>query len=108
VADPVIQVHAGAGDRVCWSDAGREAVVLSKSGHKTVRFAFQHRLVASARHSEFQGDLVPTGRHLEFFSDGYGALDIADEGQELAVLDVLSRWFGEGSLSWEWADPVQT
>ena len=32
-----------------------------------------------------------------FFTDGYGALDIADEVQERAVLSVLGRWHGEGA-----------
>jgi hypothetical protein len=95
------------GDRVAWSDTRRDAKAVSKSGHKTIRFAFQDRTVASDRHAEFHGDLVATGCLLEFFSDGYGALDIADEAQERAVLDVLGRWFEEGALSWEWADPVE-
>jgi hypothetical protein len=96
------------GDRVSWNDTSRDAVALSKSGRKTVRFAFQDRGVASARHEEFHGDLVPTGCLLEFFTDGYGALDIADEVQERAVLSVLGRWYDEGTLSWEWADPVES
>jgi hypothetical protein len=60
-AIPFFTYGLSLGDRVSWNDTSRDAVALSKSGHKTVRFAFQDRVVASARHEEFHGDLVPTG-----------------------------------------------
>ena len=95
------------GDRVAWSEGTDTVEILTKSDHKTVRFAFQDRQLAADRHVELHGQLAESGCRMEFLSDGYGAVDIADKGQERAALRVLSRWLKEGTLSWEWADPAQ-
>lgn len=37
---------------------------------------------------------------------GYCAVDIAEQAQADAVIEILRPLVGAGALMWEWADPV--
>lgn len=95
------------GDRLIWSHHSESAEVVAKSGHKTIRIAFLDGDRARTEHQNLHGELARTGCLMEWLSDGYGAVDLADDTQERAVLEILGRWFEAGGMSWEWADPAQ-
>lgn len=90
-----------------WDDDSRTLATVEKSGHKTFRFAFSQPEEGKKSHESLHGSLVQSGCLLEFSSDGYGAVDLADDAQEAAVLGILGEWFDRGGFSWEWADPSQ-
>jgi hypothetical protein len=89
------------------SDDGAYRVV-SKAGHRTIRFAIQDQAFAHERHAELHGALAQTGALIELRGHtlGYGAIDIIDQGQGDAVIDVLGPLAQDAILMWEWADPI--
>jgi hypothetical protein len=86
-------------------DGGRQ--MLAKSGHRTIRVAVQDETYAHEEHEGMHGALTKIGVLAEFrgHAHGYCAVDIADQAQADAVLDLLAPLVEAGTLIWEWADP---
>jgi len=81
--------------------------INSKSGRRTIRVGFQNDEDAHREHDQLHDALVGTlGCQTEFHGPHYAAIDLADDQQAFAVIDVLTRLHEAGSVIWEWADPT--
>ena len=96
------------GDAITLTSEDGEYRVESKSGHRTIRIAIQDQSYAHERHDDFHDGLARTGALTEFRGHAlsYCAVDIADQIQADAVIDMLRPLAESGTLMWEWADPV--
>lgn len=90
-------------------DASRAYTVVSKNGHQTIRIAIQDEAFAHEHHEDFHGALVRLGMLIEFrgHANGYCAVDISDQTQADALIEMLQPLVTAGTLVWEWADPVE-
>jgi hypothetical protein len=78
-----------------------------KSGRRTIRVNFLNDEAAHREHHHLHDALVgPLGCLGEFHGPHYAAIDLANDQQASAVIDVLTPLFEVGSLIWEWADPT--
>jgi uncharacterized protein DUF4265 len=96
------------GDIIALANDDGEYRIDSKSGHRTIRIAVQDETYAHQRHEDLHGRLAQIGVRTEFrgHAHGYIAVDIADQGQADAVIELLRPLVASGTLMWEWADPV--
>jgi hypothetical protein len=96
------------GDVITLTNDGGAYRVESKSGHRTIRVAVLDPGYAHERHEELHGGLARIGVLTEFrgHASGYCAVDIADQIQADAVIELLRPLAERGTLTWEWADPV--
>lgn len=80
--------------------------VISKGGHRTIRFAFGDDRTAHEEHEALHGAIVgDIGCLMEFHSPHYGAIDLLDSQQDARVIAALTPFTRVGSMTWEWADP---
>jgi hypothetical protein len=81
--------------------------IHSKSGHRTIRFAFTDDRQAHDLHPQLHGALIQgAGCLVEYRNGGhYGAIDIDQEHKVNDVIDILTPLHDQGGLVWEWADP---
>ena len=96
------------GDVITLTDPDGAYRVEAKSGHRTIRIAVQDQTYAHERHEELHGGLAQIGVLTEFRGHAYGycAVDIVDQGQADAVIEMLRPLAEAGTLMWEWADPA--
>jgi hypothetical protein len=95
------------GDVITLTDIDGAYRVESKSGHRTIRIAVQDQTYAHEQHDALHGGLARIGVLTEFRGHrGYCAVDIVDQGQADAVIEMLRPLTEAGTLMWEWADPV--
>jgi Domain of unknown function (DUF4265) len=81
--------------------------VLSKSGHRTIRFAFTDDRQAHEQHQALHGQLTgDLGCCIEFHRSHYAAVDLAPGIDAGDVVRVLAPHRDAGYLTWEWADPA--
>lgn len=92
------------GDRVEWDDSSRVATLVERSGRRNVRFAWNDKSQAAEQHEALHGRLAATGALLEFSSNGYGAVDCADDVMMAGVITVLQPLNDAGLLIWEYGD----
>ena len=96
------------GDVITLTSDDGEYRVESKGGRRTIRIAVLDEAYAHERHEDLHSELAQLGVLTEFrgHAHGYAAVDIVDQGQADAVIDLLRPLVASGTLMWEWADPV--
>jgi hypothetical protein len=82
--------------------------ILSKSGHRTIRFAFNGQLSAHQHQNEVHAQLLAIGvaAELRGAHGSYGAIDLIEDDQAAAVIALLNPFSDSEELMWEWADPA--
>jgi hypothetical protein len=82
--------------------------IVSKGGHRTIRFAIQDTKFRHEGHDLLHAWVASAGCLAEFRGHmlGHGAIDIVDEHQSETVRAQLIPLAEQGLLVWEWADPA--
>ncbi|UQX89257.1 DUF4265 domain-containing protein [Jatrophihabitans telluris] len=96
------------GDVLTTTDDDGSYKIVSKGGHRTIRFAIQNETFLHEAHDSLHGSIAGTGCLVEFRGHmlGYGAIDIVEDRQSEVVRGLLSPLAEQGLLMWEWADPA--
>jgi hypothetical protein len=96
------------GDVISLTNADGAYRIEAKRGHRTIRIVVQDEAFAHERHEDLHGELARIGVLTEFWghANSYCAVDIIDQAQADAVIQLLRPLSGAGTLVWEWADPV--
>lgn len=96
------------GDVISLVDSTGSYRVESKAGHRTIRVVIEDEAYAHQSHDEFHGQLAKIGVLSEFMghAESYCAIDIVDQAQADAVIEMLVPLARAETLIWEWADPV--
>ena len=96
------------GDVVRKTTDDGEYEIISKAGHRTIRFAIQDEKFRHQGYDSLHASIASAGCLAEFHGHmlGYGAIDIVDERQSESVRALLSPLAEQGLLMWEWADPA--
>lgn len=81
--------------------------IRAKSGHRTIRIAFQDDNGAHTQHAALHHTLAgELGCPVEFRSGNhYAAIDLPPQVDTAAVIATLASRAESGALLWEWADP---
>jgi hypothetical protein len=104
---PFFTYNLSLGD-VIRKTADGEYEIVSKGGHRTIRFAIQDEKYQLEGHESLHASIASAGCLAEFRGHmlGYGAIDIVDEDQSETVQALLIPLAEQGLLMWEWADPA--
>lgn len=96
------------GDVVRMTAGDGQYEIVSKAGHRTIRFAIQDEKFQHGGHNSLHASIASAGCLAEFRGHmlGYGAIDIAAESQSKSIRALLNPLAEQGVLKWEWADPV--
>ncbi len=105
---PFFTYDLSLGDVVRMTADDGEYEMVSKAGHRTIRFAVQDEKFRHEGHDSLHASIASAGCLAEFRGHmlGYGAIDIVDERQSEIVRALLSPLAEQGLLMWEWADPA--
>lgn len=105
---PFFTYDLSLGDVVRVTTDDGEYEMVSKAGHRTIRFAIQGEKLQHEGHESLHASIASAGCLAEFYGHmhGYGAIDIVDERQSESVRALLSPLAEQGLLMWEWADPA--
>ncbi len=104
---PFFTYDLSLGDVVRQTSDDGEYQIVSKAGHRTIRFAIQDEKFRHEGHDSLLAAIASVGCLAEFHGHmaGYGAIDIVGERQSESVRALLSPLAEQGLLMWEWADP---
>jgi Domain of unknown function (DUF4265) len=105
---PFFTYDLSLGDVIRKTTDDGEYEIVSKSGHRTIRFAMQDEKFRHEGHDALHASIASAGCLAEFRGHmlGYGAIDIVDEHQSESVQAALIALAEQGLLMWEWADPA--
>jgi Domain of unknown function (DUF4265) len=105
---PFFTYDMSLGDVIRTTTDDGEYEIVSKGGHRTIRFAIQDEKFRHEGHDSLHASIASAGCLAEFRGHmrGYGAIDIVDEHQSETVRALLTPLAEQGLLMWEWADPA--
>lgn len=105
---PFFTYDISLGDVIRTTTDDGEYEIVSKGGHRTIRFAIQDEKFRHEGHESLHASIASAGCLAEFRGHmrGYGAIDIVDEHQSETVRALLTPLAEQGLLMWEWADPA--